>query len=181
MRRVLRLGLFALPALVAGACATMIVGSHVARGVDFAGYRTFAWGPADALPTGDPRLDANPFFHEHFRGLMERALEARGLRRATADGPDLLLHYHANISQRVEVNDAARGYCYGEDCRATVIEFEEGTIVLDMVDTRTNRVVWRGWAQENMEGKIADQSRLEAHLGRVASRILAAYPVPPVK
>jgi len=49
-----RLAALALLALVPVGCATMNVSSHVERGVDFAQYKTYDWGPADALPTGDP-------------------------------------------------------------------------------------------------------------------------------
>jgi len=46
-------------------CAAMTVSSHLDRLADFGTYRTWDWGPADALPTGDPRLDHNPFFKDH--------------------------------------------------------------------------------------------------------------------
>ena len=64
MRRFIRLALLALPALTLASCATMNVSSYLERGVDFTQYRTYAWGPTDARPTGDPRLDSNPFFKD---------------------------------------------------------------------------------------------------------------------
>ena len=64
-------------------CATMSVSSHVERGLDLAQYRTYDWGPADALPTGDPRLDKNPFFQDHVQGAVEKQLAAKGFERST--------------------------------------------------------------------------------------------------
>jgi hypothetical protein len=32
----------------------MGIGSFISPGIDFTAYRTDDWGPADALPTGDP-------------------------------------------------------------------------------------------------------------------------------
>ena len=80
MRRLasLSLFLFFLPVLIAGCATTMTVSSHVDRAVDFAHYRTYDWGPADALPTGDARLDANPFFKDHLQGEVEKQLAAKG-------------------------------------------------------------------------------------------------------
>ena len=123
----------------------MTVSSHVDRGINFARYRTYDWGPADALPTGDPRLDKNPFFKDHVEGAVEKQLAARGLQMSTSGTPDLLIHYHASINQRIDVNrlDRRYGYCYGVDCPSDVIEYEAGTLVLDIVDSRTNRVIWR--------------------------------------
>ena len=155
----------------------MNVSSHVERGVDFAQYRTWDWGPADALPTGDPRLDNNPFFKDYFEGGVEKQLALRHFERSASGTPDLLIHYHANISQRFEVNgvDTQRGYCY-DNCEPRVIDYEEGTLVLDIVDTRTNRVVWRGWAQSNMSGVIDNQDRLARQINEAVTRMMERFP-----
>jgi hypothetical protein len=133
MRRPGRLALFtaALAAFALSACATMNVSSHIERGVDFAQFRTWNFGPADALPTGDPRLDNNPFFKDYLEGAVGTALEARHFVRHTSGTPDLLVHYHANISKTFDVNgiDNRYGYCY-DNCEPRVIEYEQGTIRL---------------------------------------------------
>ena len=101
MRRLIRWAAVAIAAVAATGCATtMTVSSHVDRGINFARYRTYDWGPADALPTGDPRLDKNPFFKDHVEGAVEKQLAARGLEMSTSGTPDLLIHYHASINQR---------------------------------------------------------------------------------
>ena len=142
MRQLLRATAAALCALSLTACATtMSVGSHVGRGVDFARYRTYDWGPADDLPTGDPRLDRNPFFQDHLQGAVEQQLAARGFERSVSGIPDLLVHYHASIDQRFDVHDVDRryGHCLGDDCQPEVTTYEAGTLVLDIVDTRIER------------------------------------------
>ena len=91
MRRLIRCAVVAIAAVAATGCATtMTVSSHVDRGINFARYRTYDWGPADALPTGDPRLDKNPFFKDHVEGAVEKQLAARGLEMSTSGTPDLL-------------------------------------------------------------------------------------------
>lgn len=157
----------------------MNVSSHVQRDIDFGRYRTYDWGPADALPTGDPRLDNSPFFKDHLQGAVERNLAGRGLELASAAGaPDLLIHYHANVQQRIDVNrvDRKYGYCYGEDCGVRVVEYEAGTLVLDVVDARTNRVVWRGWAQASLEGVIDNQERMARMINEAVTRMLERFP-----
>jgi Domain of unknown function (DUF4136) len=161
MFRLFRLAALALVMFVATGCATMVVSSHIQRDIDFNRYRTYDWEPADALPPGDPRLDENPFVKDHMRGAVERRLAAKGLELTTSGTPDLLIHYHANVTQRIDVNrvDQQYGYCYGEECSVRVMEYEAGTLVLDLVDARTNRVVWRSWAQQNLAGVIDNQDR----------------------
>jgi hypothetical protein len=173
-----RLAVLSLGIAALSGCATMTVGSHVETGLDFGGYRTFAWGPADALPTGDPRLDNNPFFQDQVQGAVERRLSGKGLTLASAEKPDLLIHYHANVVQRFDVNrvDRQNGYCYGADCNVDVAEYDAGTLVVDVVDARTSRVIWRGWAQDSVDGVIDDQGRLQRMIDEAVTRMFERFP-----
>lgn len=178
MRRVATLIMLAMTALTPTACATMNVGSHVLRDVDFVEYRTFDWGPADALPTGDPRLDRDPFFQDHLQGALEKGLAGRGFERVSGGTPDLLIHYHANISRRIDINrlDSERGYCYGDDCQVRTVEVEAGTLVVDVVDAGTNRLVWRGWAQHSVHDMLNDRDTMERRINDAVTRMLEQLP-----
>lgn len=164
----------AIAALALAGCATMNVGSFVERGAEFSRYRTYGWGPAEALETGDPRLDNNPFFHERVRSAVDGLLAARGFERTTSGTPDLLLHYHANITQRIDVNAIDQRYGYCDECRSYV--YDAGTLTLDFVDTRTNKLVWRGWAERSMEGVIDNQEWMEERIDEAVRRILERLP-----
>lgn len=179
MHRLTRLIAVAALAAFASACATMSVSSHVERGLDVSRYRTFQWGPADALPTGDSRLDQNPFFKDHFQGAVEKALAARGIEH-TDSGSDLLIHYHASITNRIDVNrtDTDHGYCYGDNCETRVVDFEAGTLVLDIVDAHTNRLVWRGWAQHAIGDMLDNPDHMADRINQAVTRMLARFPRP---
>src|SRR5262245_51556081 len=100
MTRILTAATMVASVLVLTGCATrMSVGSHVQPGLDTARYRTYDWGPVDALPTGDPRLDRNPFFQDYVQGAVEKQMAARGIERVSSDVADLLVHIHASIAQ----------------------------------------------------------------------------------
>lgn len=165
--------------LTAAGCATMSVSSHMEPGLTTSGYRTFAWGTPDPLPTGDPRLDQNPFFKDHIEGEVEKQLATRGF-TLTDQNPDLRIHYHAVITPRLDVNriDHEYGYCYDPECTARVLEYEQGTLVLDIVDSRTNRVIWRGWAQHTIEAALKDQDRMAKDITEAVQRMLARFPRP---
>lgn len=178
MRPLVQLTGAALVAVAVTGCATMSVSSHVQRGLDFTQYRTYDWGPADALPTGDPRLDQDAFFEDHMQGAVERQLAAKGVERVSAGTPDLLIHYHASITQRIDVNrvDREYGYCYDPECLVKVIDFEAGTLVLDIVDTRTKQVIWRGWAQHSLGDMLENRDRMARRIDEAVSRMLERFP-----
>ena len=179
MRSPSRLGRF-MAVVVSGlaltGCASLNVSSYVERGTEFARYRTYGWDPAEARSTGDPRLDNNPFFHDRVKAGVERQLADKGLEQATSAMPDLIVHYHASITQRIDVNNLDRdyAYCETEDCLPYV--YEAGTLVVDLVDPRTKRVVWRGWAEGAVDGVIDNQEWLERKVDDAVKRILEKLP-----
>lgn len=179
MRRLMGLASVVATLVVAG-CATMNVNSHVQSGLDIRNYRTYEWGPADALPTGDPRLDKDPFFKDHVQGAVEKAMAARGFDWATTGSPDLRIHYHANISERIDIDrlDVNRGYCAGEGCTPATREYEAGTLVIDVIDARTNKLIWRGWAQNSVKGMLENQDTMAEQIDEAVSRMFAQFPRP---
>jgi hypothetical protein len=157
----------------------MTVSSHVQPNLRMASYQTFEWGPADSLPTGDPRFDNDSFFKDHMLGAVEKQMAAHGLSHATEGTPsDLLIHYHAVIQTRIDVNrlDRTYGYCYDVECTTRVIEYEAGTLVLDVVDRRTNRLIWRGWAQDSVNKMLKDRDHMSTEIARAIDGMFATFP-----
>jgi len=167
----------AVAALALAGCATMNVSSHIERNVTFSEYTTYDWGPPDNLPVGDPRLDNNAFFKDHLQGAVEKQLARKGYERAVTGQPDLLIHYHASVNQKLDVYevDSRYGYCYG-NCQPQIVDFELGTLMVDIVDSKTNKVVWRGWAQDAMNGIIDDQVRLEKQVDEGVTKMMLMLP-----
>jgi len=181
MASVLRLVQLIVVASSVTACATLTVGSHVERGIDFSRYQTYEWAPPDALPAGDARLEENLEFLDHMQGAFEKALVARGYQRVTLGGPDLLVHYHAAVSRRIDVDRLARepGACPDGNqlaCNERLIDYETATLVLDIVDARTGRLVWRGWARENLDNLFDDHRRMARDVTEAVQRMLAQLP-----
>lgn len=180
MRRLLiACSVAALAASAAGCLALMPVSSHVERGLDFARYRTYDWAPADALPLTDERLRENPFFVDDVHGAIDTELNRRGLVRATAERADLLVHYHAAVNERLEVTTRPGRFrdCVGDDCRSDVMTYEAGTLVIDLVDASTHRLVWRGWAEHRLEDMLDDPAEVKQRVQSGVRRIFSAFPI----
>jgi hypothetical protein len=163
--------------LLTAGCASMNVNSYVERGYTLNRFHTYAWSPAPAAATGDPRLDSNPFFDEQLRAEVEVQLAMHGFER-TAGIPDLLVHYHVNMTQRIETKDLDEQYgsCAKGKCRADV--YDSGTILIDLVEPHNNKVVWRGWAEGAMDGVIDNQAWMEATINKAVTRIFGQMPRP---
>jgi hypothetical protein len=160
-------------ALSLAACAPLRVNASLERGMNFAQYTSYTWADEQRFSTGDPRLDNNEMFEHRLREAVDRTLGARGLEQASPTTAMLVVHYHANVSQRIDVNELDRPYGYCEDCHSSI--YDAGTITLDFVDARTNKLVWRGWSDGSLEG-IDDQALIEARVDEAVAKILAKLP-----
>lgn len=178
MSSLLRMAQLVVAASSLTACATLTVGSHVERGVDFSQYRTYEWAPPDALPAGDARLEADLVFLDHMQGAIEKALAARGYTRVTFGIPDLLVHYHAAASHRIDAGLLARerATCYGAACGARATDDEAATLVVDIVDSRTEELVWRGWAQNHLDSLLGDHRRMVREINQAVQRMMTQLP-----
>jgi hypothetical protein len=161
-----------------GACAAMAVGSDFSVLTDFKPFRTYSWAPRDALPTGDPRLDNNPFFDARVRTAVDSLMAVKGYRVTHPDSaPGLTLHYHVSLRQRVDYvqADTDRGYTYPSS-ETIARSYEEGTLVIDIAEARTKRILWRGWAQRDITGVIDDRKQLERRTYEAVHEILRLFP-----
>jgi hypothetical protein len=160
-------------ALVLTGCASTEVRSYIAREVDLREHTTYNWARDDTRSTGDPRLDNNRFFQERVHAAIEEQLANKGFEKT--DAPDLIVRYYARVTQQAD-NDDAAGTRECEECGPEV--YDRGTLFIDLLDARTDRLVWRGWARGNIDGVIDDQDWMEQRIDEAVARIMRELPRP---
>jgi hypothetical protein len=163
----------AIGAMSLAACATINVGADFSPSTNFQSFSTYAWEVQDDLPTGDPRLDKNPFFDARWHEAVDHQLAVKGMRRGT-DAPDLLVHYHASVRDRIDIRqiDEPRDY---QGATETFV-YQEGTILLDIADARSKRVIWRGWAQADLADLLIEPESMALRLADIARRMFERFP-----
>jgi hypothetical protein len=172
----MRAQLFVLGVVLAAAaagCSSLRVNAYQPPGVDLARYRTFDWASHETFSTGDPRLDNNRFFVERVQQAVERELTLRGFERVMT-APDVTLHIHARFDQRIREADLEPASGPGSRRGAEV--YEAGTVLLDFVDSRTQAVAWRGWAEGAFDGVIDNQEWLDVTIDKTVAKILDRLP-----
>jgi hypothetical protein len=162
--------------LALSACAPVRVSSYAVPKADLTAYRTYAWQPGELGLTGDARLDNNSFFRERVQQAADSQLGFRGYQKLATGTPDMLVHIHARVEQRLDSSQIDRdGACEPDECRPYV--YDEGTLLLDLVDARTNTLIWRGWAERSLDGVIDNQEWLNQAIDRAVSSIFGRLPV----
>ena len=72
----------------------------------------------------------------------------------------------------------------GDDCTVKVLDNEVGTVLIDVVDGHTNRLIWRGWAQHSVDGVLDNptkfqarvQARFQARIQEAVTRMFGRFP-----
>ncbi|MCP4006252.1 MAG: DUF4136 domain-containing protein [bacterium] len=156
-------------------CARLVVFTDFDPKADFASLRSFAWLSAPASDTRD-RLD-QPLLNDGIRAAIERELLAKGFTKISGGRPDFRVGHHLSLEYRVEPESLDRRFGYGphwhSDGRpfANQADFKLGTFAIDIIDTRKNRLVWRGVAPGGLPPPHSrrDGVRIDAVIAEVLS------------
>lgn len=170
-------------ALIAGACAggmRVQAGADYSTSVDFARYATFTWDEPDDRPVGDPRIENNELFETRLHAAVAFELSRSGIRESNP-GPALIAHHHVTVRNRVDVYeaDAEAGYRsteYGEGTQ--VVQYDEGTILVDLADAETRDLIWRGWAQFDIGRALSDPDLMVEAINEAIAKMFEEFPPP---
>jgi len=167
----------------AGAKGKPTVRADYDRAANFTAYKTFGF----VTPLGT-EVDGYPAeITQHVKAAAERELQKRGYRRVDSN-PDLLVNASALLAVKkkpdplasqhvgyygyryVPVYKTWSSYRYDKDAD----QYAEGTLNIDLVDPRTNTLVWEGVAI----GEVTDKglAELETSINRVIGEIFEKYP-----
>ena len=144
-----RIGLgVALVMLLATSALAQKVTTDFAKDVDFNQYKTFMW-------IKEPK-PANPLVRQRIIDDVNAALQARGLKLATADA-DLAIAGHAATRTERSLDTFYDGFGGGWRWRGgfgsattRVTTYEVGTLVIDIFDAKTKVALWRGTATRTL-------------------------------
>ena len=71
---------------------------------------------------------------------------------------------------------ARTGIAERADCPPESVWYEAGTLVLDFMDARTNKLVWRGWAQNSVEDMLRDKDKMAKTIDQAVAEMLRQLP-----
>ena len=163
------------------ACAGMTIRSDYdpQAAPSFPAYRTYSWLPQ---PDGRDTRVYNPIVEGRIVGAVDRELAGRGYQKAS-DNPDFRIGWHAAIESKTDVDVVNRYYGYGLSRWGTgvvvqdtyVREYDQGTLILDIVDGGSNQLVWRGSAQAEIR-PTDDPAKRQERISNAVRLILERFP-----
>jgi len=160
------------------ACVCILAAAKVTtdynHSTDFSQYKTYSWLKVEA---GDP------LWPDRIRSAVDAQLAAKGLTQAPAGGDASIAAFGSTHTQpRMETFYTSFGggwfwRGFGDGMATTTIEnIPIGTLVVDMFDTPTKKLIWRGVANDTLTDK---PEKNEKKLEKAVSEMFKHFPPKP--
>lgn len=186
MKRLALIAATAAALVVLGSCSGTRYYVDHDTGHDFRGYSSYAWFKLASPPEkAKPPTEANTILTRRIRRAIDGALDAKGYREKPVGDADFLVTYSLVLQSRMVLYHTgwAAPYGYWGCCgwgwgggwsggRTSVDTYTEGTIVVDVLDTGTRTLVWRG----TVEGAFSKPNPSDEQIGKVIARVLEGFP-----
>lgn len=165
----------------AGVAVAQDVSYNFDAEADFSKYKTYKW------EKHSNSLDVDQITMGQLAKGFDAALAAKGLTRSDSGPTDLVIVYQIAISQEKQLTSFdTGGFGYGPRWRggwyggtgmttSTTSTINIGTLVLDMYDTGTKSLVWRGKVTKAVDAKAKPEKR-QKNIDKAAAKLLKSYP-----
>lgn len=140
--------------------------------VEFRRYRRYNWMPAPKDPSGEHPVQLNTMTDRRIKQAVNVELLKRGMQIVDSD-PDLLVAYHLGSPGMGNPNYTGYDYGGGELAMAAT---GQGAFVLDMIDAKTNELIWRGIASGAYDAKDTDPEKIQKQVNKIVDNLLDKYP-----
>lgn len=161
--------------LALAGCASNVVTDYDS-GVVFGNYASWAFAPR-----GDGQsftsLDGG-----RIESAVERELNRKSMRKVEQNEADLLVAWQIVEEERLERTGVGLGFGFGSgnfgwgvSSAPPIREIEEGKLVVELVDTDTDRVVWRAASRRYLNENQSSESRREL-IDEIVADMFEKYP-----
>jgi hypothetical protein len=140
-------------------------------------FKTFDWGQKVNIEEGKNPFHYNELNDKRIKSAVQEQLTSRGYQLTEAH-PDLILHYHIIVNDKSILVTEPYGYNYSSYWRrmeTNIYSYREGTLILDLMDSKTNNLIWRGWAISLLNSSYKPDE-IEKLIKTVVARIFKKFP-----
>jgi len=151
---------------------------------NYASFKTFDWMAAPKRAKEKAGNVGNPIMDRRVKAAIERELRAKGFGVEESADPDFLVTYYPVYKDRAyrTTTHLGMGWGYrpywGPRAGMTVSQvhrYKEGTIVVEIVDFKSNQLIWHGAAVGALTGLETPEDAEEA-VTREVRRLLEGFP-----
>jgi hypothetical protein len=125
---------------------------------DFSDFKTYAIMPGQ-LHSRNPSLNS-PLVTKMIDASIRKYMAAKGMQEVPRGPHDLNVRYSLGSGRRTEVDRYPAGW-RGYGTRTVVSHYTEGTLIIDLHQTRTRELLWRAIAIEDKNDPMKIKDKLD--------------------
>lgn len=165
-------------ALAISGCASNVVTDYDSGAV-FGNYNSWSFTPANKDGEGYVSLDGS-----RIRSAIEREMNREALRKVDVEEADLLVAWQILTKERIERGGSGLGFGlgfgsgnfgWGISAPPPIEKVEEGKLVVELVDSETQQVVWRAASRRYLNEDQSSESRREL-IDKILTDMFDKYP-----
>jgi hypothetical protein len=153
---------------------------------DFNKYKTYRFANPNEVDPED-YLTKNPLIKKRVRAGIQKALDAKGFQLKKEGDPDFVVLTSAGTKERMQVTQTGGygyggwyggygGYGPGYGGSTYVNYYEEGSLVIDIVDWQEKELSFRGVATGTIDKTKRTPEEMQEDIDEVVMNILAKFP-----
>jgi hypothetical protein len=166
--------------LLFAGCTSVRLGLDYDTAFEFSNFKTFAWQPE--VVREDNKNVQNPLVDARIRTAIDETLISMGYEKVLLDSADFLVGFHYSVERRLQTSSMNASFGYSSHMRGgsigfgtSVSEYDEGTLVIDIAESESNALVWRGSGSRRV-GTSRNPDQLTKNVNRAVSEILSQFP-----
>ena len=172
--------------IVLAGCSSLSVVTDFDPSQDFSGYKTYRWATAKELNPKDVLAQA-PIIKKRVITGVDKVLKAKGYVLAADNAePDFVVMAHAGTKEKMQIYNTGHGYgryggwydpWWGPYGGSTHVSYyEEGSLVIDIVDWEQKELSWRGVGTGVVKDAPSDKDEAQENINEIVAKILADFP-----
>lgn len=158
-------------------CSSIAVKQTYDPKVDLTGIKSYAWleKPNQMPANAKDALANNSLLDKQIKKAVNVQLISLGL-QMEKEHPDILITYHAGLDDKIDfqtIGGFHRNRFWDEP--VYVDEYTEGTLIVDLLDSNSNDIIWRGIAVAKLD-ETAKPEEVEKTLSKAVEKIFKKLP-----
>lgn len=158
------------------ACSTMDISYDYDTTYDFSELKTYKWHHRKRAPKQVKHREVA----KHIDSVIEDIMTDRGMIKSDYEEVDFLINYQAAIDGKLKAQNyivtvGYRGYggwMYGGS-GTTITSYDEGMLVVDILNAKTNELIYKGMAKVDMKDMVNDKYEM---LNYIITEMLNNFP-----
>ena len=156
-------------------CSTLRVQNDYDEGFDFNKVKYYT-------VKHNVRVGENTLLNDRITAALENIFDTKGYKKSDLQKADLIFVYHYNVKDRVDIQTdyqmvGVRRYRFGGSMMATTTtyRYKEGTIIVDALDKKSNKIVWRSIGVLEIQEQDTPQER-KAYVFKIIKELMQKFP-----